>query len=111
MVELYGYSEFHPFDADLSGTPCALFTFDLYNSVRVPVEASLLFNVRNYIGGREIANQHLTVDKSGEQPTSGTLAVKIAGEGVSITGAVGSDCAALWNEFSARRYFRGVQLG
>ncbi len=106
MVELYGYSEFHPFDADLSGTPCALFTFDLYNSARVPVEASLLFNVRNYIGGREIANQHLTFDKGGELPTSGNLAVKIAGEGVSITGAAGSDLGALWNEFSVDGDFK-----
>ena len=100
-VELYGYSEFHPFDAERSCTPCALFTFNLHNSAPTPVEASLLFNVCNYIRGRATVHQHLMFDKSGALPTSGTLAVKVAGEGVSITGAVSSDLAALWNEFSA----------
>jgi uncharacterized protein (DUF608 family) len=100
-VELYGYSEFHPFDAERSCTPCALFSFNLHNSAREAVGTSLLFNMRNYIGGRVTANKHLTFDKSGAQPTSGTIAMKVAGEGVSITRAASSDLAAMWNEFSA----------
>jgi non-lysosomal glucosylceramidase len=100
-VELYGYSEFHPFDAERSCTPCALFSFNLQNPALEAVEISLLFNLRNQIGGRAIDHPHLTFEKRGTQPTSGTLAVKVAGERVSITRAVSSDLAALWNEFSA----------
>lgn len=105
-VELYGYSEFYPFDAESSGTPCALFSFILRNSARDTVEASLLFNLRNYTRGRATANHQLRFDKSGAEPTSGTLAVKVAGQGVSISGGVSSDLTTLWNEFSAGGDFK-----
>ncbi|HXW12866.1 MAG TPA: GH116 family glycosyl-hydrolase, partial [Terriglobia bacterium] len=109
-VELYAYSEFQPFDADRSCTPCALFSFDLHNSASEAVEISVLFNMRNYIGGRAIAKKHLTFDKSGTDPTSGTLTMKVADELVSITSTVTTELAAMWNEFSAGGYFHDASV-
>jgi uncharacterized protein (DUF608 family) len=104
-IELYGYSEFHPFDAEFSGTPCAIFSVFLHNTARDSVEVSLLFNVRNYTRGRATPNRRLVFDKGGSEPTSGTIAVKAAGQDVTITGTTSSDLTTLWKEFSARGDF------
>jgi non-lysosomal glucosylceramidase len=104
-VELYACSELHPFDAEASGTPCAIFTFSLHNSAREPVETSLLFTMPNYIGGQVSAGRRLLFKKGGLEATSGTLVTKVVGERLQITGAAAPDQTTLWNEFSSAGNF------
>jgi len=104
-VTLYAYSAFRPFEADLCSTPSVLFTFVVHNSANEPIEASLLFNVRNWIAGRVSCDRKLKFEKSGTEPTSGALVVDVAGSNLSITGGGAEDLAAVWREFSAEGEF------
>jgi uncharacterized protein (DUF608 family) len=106
-VELYAYGEFRPFGEEFSGTPCALFTFILHNAARERVEASLLFNLRNYAKGSATCGRWLRFERRGTDPASGTLAVKVAGEGVLVTSAAKTNLQALWDEFSVGGDFNG----
>ena len=105
-VTLYGYSEFYPRDSGASATPAAIFTFDLHNPSRQTAEASLLFCVNNYTNGRAAADEQLVFETTGKEPTSGTIAVKTAGEGMVISSATGGDLLALWEEFSVTGSFQ-----
>jgi uncharacterized protein (DUF608 family) len=103
---LYAYSEFHVRDSVASATPAAIFTFDLHNPSRQALEVSLLFTVRNYTDGRAAADQQITFDKAGKDPTSGTIAVQAAGDETAITSTLGSDLLGIWNEFSSTGSFQ-----
>jgi uncharacterized protein (DUF608 family) len=105
-VTLYAYSEFHPRDSTASATPAAIFTFDLHNPSHQSVEASLLFCVSNYTNGRPTVNEQLVFERPGKEPTSGSIAVKVAGDRISTTGTTGSDLPGLWEEFSTTGDFR-----
>ena len=106
MIHLYGYCEFHPRKPEESATPAAIFSFDLYNPSRKALDVSVLFNVFNYTGGQVTADRELIFRKQGEGPTSGSLGVSVAGQGVLRTGASGSNPAALWKEFSGNGELR-----
>ena len=103
-ITLYAYSEFHLHDAAASATPAAIFTFEISNPSDRPAEVTLLFHLRNYTGGHLSPGTGVSLVKGGDQPTSGTIAVR-AGSHSSIvqTVATASDLARLWADFSKNR--------
>jgi len=99
-VTLYAYSEFYPRDASASATPAVIFTFELYNPSAGPIDATLLFNFRNFTQGQLQSGPPLTFVTPGTTPTSGNVAIRADGADVSLRTLAGSDLGAVWEDFS-----------
>jgi non-lysosomal glucosylceramidase len=100
-ITLYAYSEFHPQDAAASAAPAAIFTFEVFNPSDRTAEVSLLFNVRNSIEGRLSSGTEFSLVKSGDLPTSGTMAVRAGGDKpIATTVFTGSNLREIWSAFS-----------
>jgi len=107
-VTLYARSELHLRDADASATPAILFDFVLENPTDQAVDVSLLFNLPNHIGGQFSPGDGLTLTRPGDEPTSGTMAVRAAGTGLSVGAVTANSLHRLWQDFDARgEFWRG----
>ncbi len=49
-VALEAFSPFQPLDADASGLPCAILSYEVHNSAPEPVEVTIAWNVENPLG-------------------------------------------------------------
>jgi non-lysosomal glucosylceramidase len=100
LVTLYAYSEFYPRDAAASGTPAAIFTFELSNPSSHSTTATLLLNLQNFTQGHLSSDGGVTFIKDGDLPTSGTIAVRADANGKVVSS---SDLQMLWKDFSEDR--------
>jgi non-lysosomal glucosylceramidase len=100
-ITLYAYSEFHPHNSAASATPAILFTFVLSNPTSRVIDATLLFNLPNQIHGK-LSGLPVTFSYSGQEPTSGELALRASGSN-SIYPLAASSLHELWSNFSNGR--------
>jgi len=104
-VDLYAYCEFRIRDPEGSATPAVIFSFNLHNPFAQTVEASLMFNLPNHIGGHYSSGKGLTLSKEGRFPYSGTMALRIAGEENPVSWSVTHSLVTLWKEFADKGVF------
>ncbi len=99
-VDLYAYSEFRMFNPQGSATPAVIFTFNLHNPSVKTVEVSMLFNLPNHIGGEFRSGASLILSKGGNDPTSGSMALRVADDNLPSSWAVSNDLIKIWQTFS-----------
>jgi non-lysosomal glucosylceramidase len=104
VLSLYAYSEFYPRDAEASATPAIIFTFELHNPSGQSVDATLLFNLRNYAEGQLEPGHPLTFFVPGKTPASGTIAMRAEGDGFTLSSLTASDLGALWGDFVTSKH-------
>jgi len=98
---LYAFSEFHVRDAGASATPAALFCFVLENTSGRPADGALMFNLPNHIGGEFSSDEGLTLTKGGGGPAGGTMAVRVAGDGLAVSGMTENSQLRICQDFDA----------
>jgi uncharacterized protein (DUF608 family) len=110
-VAWYAYSPFIPGDAAFSGTPAFAFTLLLYNPGRTPVQASVMCNLPNVIQGTYRLERGLTLTRSGDVPTSGTITLETV-TGFNLSTMVAGELADIWQLFEREGHFDGqISMG
>ncbi|VGO18736.1 GH116 family glycosyl-hydrolase [Pontiella sulfatireligans] len=104
---LYAYSEFRIRDAARSATPCVLFSLELRNPTREPMDASFLFNMPNSIGGTYSAGEGLTLTRSKPGLTHGSMTFAATGAD-KVTYGTGGSVSDVWADFEEDGQFTSV---
>lgn len=104
-VDLYAYCELRIREPERSATPVVLFTFNLHNPLDQAIDTSLMFNLPNHVGGTYSAGPGLSLRREGLEPSSGTMALRVAGDNVSVSTSTGQELSTLWKEFAGQGSF------
>lgn len=100
-LTLYACSELNLRSPERSATPGVMFAFVMENESAKAVDASVMFTLPNHIGGEYTGGGGLVLTREGREPTSGTMALQVSGERLSISALAADTVFRIWEQFSA----------
>ncbi len=105
-VSLHAHGLVDLVNPDQAARPAVVFSFQLHNPTREPIETAVMFNLPNFLSGTFRTERGLVLSRSGKDAMAGELCVGFSSS-LSVSSMVSADLEALWETFSKQGHFEG----
>ncbi|MEM8488711.1 MAG: GH116 family glycosyl-hydrolase [Bacteroidota bacterium] len=106
-VSLHAHGLVNMVDPTLAALPGVVFSFQLHNPTREPVETAVMFNLPNFIEGTFRTERGLVLSRSGQDAAAGELCIGFSSN-LAVSSMVSADLDELWETFSTQGHFEGT---